>query len=65
MLIRKFHETTIRRMTLYRVVYPILFNVTDFDRRILNQAAIITSPWDLDERDLVIIMKGDLIGENS
>lgn len=58
------HHATLRRMTLYRGVYPVLFDATDIDRRILNQAAIAA----LQERnilkndDLVIITKGDLIG---
>lgn len=58
------HEATLRRMTLYRGVYPIPFDATHIDRRILNQAAIM----ELQKRnilkngDLVIITKGDLIG---
>lgn len=58
------HETTLRRMTLYRDVYPITFDATHIDRRILNQAAIA----ELEKRDiikngdLVLITKGDLIG---
>ncbi|EKD70519.1 MAG: hypothetical protein ACD_46C00512G0001 [uncultured bacterium] len=51
-------------MTLYRSIYPIHFDATHIDRRILNQAAIL----ELEKRDilktgdLVIITKGDLIG---
>lgn len=58
------HETTIRRMTLYRGVYPIPFNATDFDRRVLNQAAIkeLQVRGILKKGDLVILTKGDLIG---
>lgn len=58
------HEATLRRLTLYRGVYPISFDATHIDRRILNQAAIL----ELQKRDilkngnLVIITKGDLIG---
>ncbi len=58
------HEATLRLMTLYRGVYPIPFDATHIDRRVLNQAAIL----ELQQRgilkngDLVIITKGDLIG---
>lgn len=58
------YETTLRRMTLYRDVYPITFDATHIDRRILNRAAIA----ELEKRDiikngdLVLITKGDLIG---
>ena len=58
------YDATLRRMTLYRGVYPITFDATHIDRRVLNQAAI----FELQKReilkngDLVIITKGDLIG---
>jgi pyruvate kinase len=58
------HEATLRRMTLFRDVYPIPFDATPIDRRTLNQAAIA----ELQKRniikngDLVLITKGDLIG---
>lgn len=58
------HDATLRRMTLYRGVYPIPFDATHIDRRILNQAAVL----ELQKRgiikngDLVVITKGDLIG---
>lgn len=58
------HAATLRRMTLYRGVYPIPFDATHIDRRILNQAAV----FELQKRDIlqnsdhVIITKGDLIG---
>ncbi len=58
------HDATLRRMALYRGVYPIAFDATDIDRRVLNQAATL----ELQKRDilkngdLVIITKGDLIG---
>jgi pyruvate kinase len=58
------HNATLRRMTLYRGVYPIPFDATHIDRRILNEAAML----ELQKRDilkngdLVIITKGDLIG---
>lgn len=58
------HATTLRRMTLYRGVYPVPFNATDIDRRILNQASIaeLQKRGILKNADLVIITKGDLIG---
>ncbi len=58
------HVTTQRRMALYRGVYPIAFDATHIDRRVLNQAAVheLQSRNILKEGDLVIINKGDLIG---
>lgn len=58
------HQETLRRMTLFRGVYPIFFNPTDFDRRKLNEEAIheLVSRQLLKTGDLVIITKGDLIG---
>lgn len=58
------HEATLRRMTLYRGVYPIPFDATHIDRRILNQSAIaaLKERGILENGDLVIITKGDLIG---
>lgn len=58
------YDATLRRMSLYRGVYPIPFDATHIDRRILNQAAI----FELQKREIlrnsdrVIITKGDLIG---
>lgn len=58
------HESTLRRMTLYRGVYPIPFDATHIDRRILNQSATLElqNRHILQKGDLVIITKGDLIG---
>lgn len=58
------HASTRRRMALYRDVYPIPFNATDYDRKILNQAAVVElqKRGILKEGDLVILTKGDLIG---
>lgn len=58
------HPGTLRRMTLYRGVYPIPFNATDFDRKVLNQSAVreLQHRDILKTGDLVIITKGDLIG---
>ncbi len=58
------HTETQRRMALYRGVYPIPFDATHIDRRILNQTAVteLQNRNILKEGDLVIITKGDLIG---
>jgi len=58
------HDATLRRMTLYRGVYPVPFDATHIDRRILNQAAILEMQKRdiLKVNDIVIITKGDLIG---
>lgn len=58
------HDATLRRMTLYRGVYPIPFDATHVDRRVLNQTAILElqNRKILKNGDLVIITKGDLIG---
>ncbi len=58
------HEATLRRMTLYKDVYPIPFDATHIDRRVLNQAAILELQKRdiLKQGDLVLITKGDLIG---
>jgi pyruvate kinase len=58
------HPSTQRRMALYRGVYPITFDATHIDRRILNQSAVheLQSRGILKDGDLVIINKGDLIG---
>jgi pyruvate kinase len=58
------NEATLRRMTLYRGVYPVLFDATHIDRRVLNKSATV----ELQKKDIlkngdrVIITKGDLIG---
>jgi pyruvate kinase len=58
------YEATLRRMSLYRDVYPIPFDATDIDRRVLNSAAVsaLYKRGILKKGDLVIITKGDLIG---
>lgn len=58
------HATTLRRMALYRGVYPISFDATHIDRTIINQSAVqsLQKRNILKEGDLVIITKGDLIG---
>lgn len=58
------HETTLRRMALYRGVYPIPFDATDIDRRKLNYATVseLENRNILEKGDLVILTKGDLIG---
>jgi pyruvate kinase len=58
------HTATLRYMALYRGVYPLLFDATHIDRRILNQAAVseLQKRGIIKNGDLVIITKGDLIG---
>lgn len=58
------YDATLRRMTLYRGVYPIPFDATHIDRRILNHSAAmeLQKRGILNTGDLVIITKGDLIG---
>lgn len=58
------HAATLRCMTLYRGVYPIHFDATHIDRRILNQSATteLQKRGILKEGDIGIITKGDLIG---
>lgn len=58
------HDATLRRMTLYRGVYPLPFDATHIDRRILNKEAIseLKKRAILQSNDHVIITKGDLIG---
>ncbi len=58
------HITTLRRLALYRGVYPILFDARHTDRRILNQSAVseLQNREIIDNGDLVILTKGDLIG---
>ncbi len=58
------HATTQRRMALYRGVYPIPFDATHIDRRVINQAAVdqLQKRGIIKDGDLVIITKGDLIG---
>lgn len=58
------HLNTQRRMALYRGVYPLPFDATHIDRRVLNQTAVgeLQKRDILKEGDLVILTKGDLIG---
>jgi len=58
------HITTRRRMALFRGVYPIAFDATHIDRRVLNQTAVkeLCVRGILADNDLVLITKGDLIG---
>lgn len=58
------HETTLRRMTLYRGVYPLPFDATHIDRRDINRSAVqeLQDRHILKDGNLVIITKGDLIG---
>jgi len=58
------HLGTIRRVKLYRGVYPVLFDVTTTDTAELNQEIIddLIEHKRVHKNDLVIITKGDLRG---
>lgn len=58
------YAATLRRMTLYRGVYPIPFDATHIDRRVLNKSSILElhNRNILKNGDLVVLTKGDLIG---
>lgn len=58
------HDTTLRRMTLFRGVYPIPFDATHIDRRAINARATdeLIQRGIVQQNDLLIITKGDLIG---
>lgn len=58
------HATTLRRMALYRGVYPIPFDATHVDRHTVNaaSAAELQKRGIIRRGDLVIITKGDLMG---
>ena len=58
------YEKTLRRMTLYRGVYPVLFDPTDLSREKVNSAACETvrASQAVENGDLVILTKGDHMG---
>ncbi len=58
------HAATRQLMALYRGVYPIAFDAIPIDRRALNKAAVdaLQSRDIIEDGDLVIITKGELIG---
>lgn len=58
------HVTSMRRMCLYRGVYPIYFDPTQIDRINLNREAIalLFKLEHLDKGNRVILTKGDFIG---
>ena len=58
------HETTQRKMALYRGVYPMGFDATGCDTKQINQEAILVLKQHglLQAGDAVIITKGDLMG---
>ncbi len=59
------HIATQRRMTLYRGVYPLAFDITQYTRDHVNQAAVheLVKRNLVQDRDLVILTKGDLVGK--
>lgn len=58
------NTSTQHRMTLFRGVYPVMFDPTSVDRRDVNKAAItlLQQRGDIDGDDLVILTKGDSMG---
>jgi pyruvate kinase len=60
------HENTLRKVTLYRGVYPLPFRVSSFDHAHVNLDAIrlLESRGAVKDGDLVIITKGDLMGRH-
>jgi len=58
------HPETRRKVTLYRGVYPVAFEITTSDHATLNREAIdeLRRRGTVREGDLVIITKGDLTG---
>jgi pyruvate kinase len=60
------HVETLRKMTLYRGVYPVLFDATQVSRVEVNRSALQTlqSSNILEDGDLVILTKGDAMGIN-
>lgn len=60
------HTITQRRMTLYRGVYPLAFDITQYTRDDVNQAAAheLEKLSLVNKGDLVILTKGDLVGKH-
>jgi pyruvate kinase len=60
------HVETRRKVTLYRGVYPIEFNIQSADHARVNQEAVelLEQIGAVDDGDLIIITKGDLIGKH-
>jgi pyruvate kinase len=58
------HAETRRKVTLYRGVYPVAFQITTSDHATLNREALdeLRRRGTVREGDLVIITKGDLTG---
>ena len=58
------HETTRRRVQLYRGVYPVAYDITHSDPVRVNQElmSVLRSMGHVDTGDLVIITKGDFTG---
>ena len=58
------HEATRRKVTLYRGVYPIAFDVASTDARVVNREAVedLLKRGAVQDNDLVIVTKGDRSG---
>lgn len=59
------YEQTLRKMNIYRGVYPVEFDPTVVERSLINRAAIerCKETHYLNTHDSIIITKGDFIGE--
>jgi pyruvate kinase len=59
------HAATRRKVTLYRGVYPVAFEIRTSDHATLNREAIaeLRRRGTVRDGDLVIITKGDMSGE--
>jgi pyruvate kinase len=60
------HIATQRRMTLYRGVYSLAFDITQYTRDDVNQAAVheLEQRGLVQDQDLVLLTKGDLVGKH-
>lgn len=58
------HIQTLRKVALYRGIYPIKFDVSSTDHAVVNKAVIaeLVRRQAVKDGDLVIITKGDLVG---
>ncbi len=58
------HEITLRRVQLYRGVYPVAYDITHSDPALVNRELIdvLRNMGHVEEGDLVIITKGDFTG---
>jgi pyruvate kinase len=57
------HKSILRKINIYRGVYPMRFDMTTIDRRELNRSAadFVKEKGFLDEGDSILITKGDMV----